>query len=115
MTLDDEDTNSTDEANGIDYDTDTSQVPQPLLLVTYKSVGEPDYTDTDDHGDDFGSENDNGDEDESFYGKSVGGNVRNEAAKLDSATREDETDIMMMTINDENMLMMMMLIQGGFF
>ena len=100
MTLDDEDTNSTDEANSIYYDTDT-----------------------DDHGDDFakiitkifGSENDNGDEDGSFYGKSVGGNVRNEAAKLDSATREDETDIMMMTINDENMLMMMMLIQGGFF
>ena len=85
MTLDDEDTNSTDEANSIDND---------------------------DHGD---GEYEDGDEDGSFYGKSVGGNVRNEAAKLDSATREDETDIMMMTINDENMLMMMMLIQGGFF
>ena len=57
-----------------------------------------------------GSENDNGDDDGSFCGKSVGGNVRNEAAKLDSATREDETDIIMMMTMMKKMLMMMMLI-----
>ena len=43
----------------------------------------------------------------SFYGKSVGGNLRNEAAKLVSATTEGEADIMM-----TNMLMMLMISLG---